>query len=102
MGEICMGISIFWTDQEILQSLRIDCDTDSSEDDQIHCLKEGQPCFPAFELFKIARITDEFECLEILEDEEEDDHNEVLIDGSDTENEEPLDDSDQDSENEVQ
>jgi hypothetical protein len=37
-----------------------------------------------------------------LEDEEEDDHNEVLIDGSDTENEEPLDDSDQDSENEVQ
>jgi len=61
--------------------------SDGSDDAQIHCLKPDQPCFPALEILKTARATEQFEFLQISDDEDEADHNEALIDDSDLENE---------------
>jgi hypothetical protein len=60
--------------------------TDGSEDDEIHCLKNGQPCYPAMKQLRMACITKGIVDLTIEEDEEEEEANEVLIDFSDTEN----------------
>jgi len=77
--------------------------TDGSEDDEIHCLKEDQPCYPAMEILKMARITNQFESLDIGDDEEEDENNEVMIESSDSEDEEcELESHGLDSDNEVE
>jgi hypothetical protein len=73
---------------------------DGSEDDQIHCLKKNQPCFPAFEMLKIARTTETIETLNISDDADETEHNEILIQESnveDEENEIPLSESSSES-----